>query len=184
MAGKSLEHMITGIANGERRAFHQLYDATSAKLYGVAIRILKRRELAEEVVHDTYLKIWHHASEFTTTRSGSPMTWMMSITRNRAIDVLRKRTEARLPEAPEHQDVPSGDPDPLALAVQSAELRALMACLSDVEPDHVKCLLMAYYQGFTHEEIAEELGVPVGTVKSRVRRTLAKVRDCLADDGT
>lgn len=183
MTGNCFEDLMLGIANGERLAFHRLYDATSAKLYGVALRILKRRELAEEVVHDVYLKIWHHAGEYSSSRTGSPITWMISITRNRAIDVLRKRTEARLPQAPEYQDVPSGAPDPLALTVQSDQLSALLRCLSEVEPDHVQCILMAYYHGFTHEEIAKEQGVPMGTVKSRIRRTLAKLRDCLADDG-
>lgn len=181
MAKPSLSELLRAAADGDRAAFRALYDATSGKLFAIAIRILKRRELAEEVVQDAYLRIWDDAVEYSD-RLGSPMGWMATIVRNRAIDVLRKRTEVTAQDNNDHNEQADDAPDPFALAAQNRELKALLACLRQLEPDHGRCVLLAYYYGYTHEEIAARMNTPVGTVKSRIRRGLARIRECL-DNG-
>jgi len=178
MGKADLKTLIEGVADGNRSDFRALYVATSGKLFGVAVRILRRRELAEEVVHDTYLRIWDGAADYRA-ELGSPLGWMVSITRNRAIDVLRKRTEVRSEDAGVGEDMADESPDPFSATASSQELRALLACMGQLDPEHRRCLLMAYYEGYTHEEIAARLRAPVGTVKSRIRRGLARVRECL-----
>lgn len=181
MGKPDLKALLEGVADGNRADFRALYEATSGKLFGVAVRILKRRELAEEVVHDTYLRIWDGAADYRS-ELGSPLGWMVSITRNRSIDVLRKRTEVQRPDAEVEDDRADETSDPFKATANSQELKALLDCMSRLEPDHIRCLLMAYYEGYTHEEIAERMCAPVGTVKSRIRRGLARVRECLDDE--
>jgi len=180
MDNLDLKALLMGVAAGDRTDFRVLYDATAAKLFGVTVRILKRRDLAEEVVQDTYLRIWDGAGDYRA-ELGSPLGWMVAIARNRAIDVLRKRGETALPEDFEGRE-DENTPDPFTSTAQSSELRALLACLGHLPVDHQRCVLMAYYDGYTHEEIAGRLKAPVGTVKSRIRRGLARLRECL-DDG-
>src|SRR5690349_8625214 len=108
-----LNALVAAVAQGDRTAFEQLYEATRAKLYGVVLRILRRRELADEVIQETYLKIWGSAASFDPERA-SAVTWMVTIARNRAIDLVRKRSEASLEEEPEAMDVADDIPNPLA----------------------------------------------------------------------
>lgn len=178
MPSVDLKALLEGVAAGNRGDFRVLYEVTAGKLFGAAVRILKRRDLAEEVVHDAYLRIWDAAGDYRP-ELGSPLGWMMAIARNRAIDVLRKRGENSLPETAEAILEDEATPDPFQVAAQSSELRALTACLGRLPADHQKCLLMAYYHGYTHEEIAARLKTPIGTVKSRIRRGLARLRECL-----
>lgn len=181
MHGLDLKALLKGVATGNRTDFRVLYEATSGKLFGVVVRILKRRDLAEEVVQDTYLRIWDSAAIYRA-ELGSPLGWMVSIARNRAIDVLRKRGEAHISDEALSAVADDKAPDPFACAAQNSELRALLACLGHLPKDHQRCILLAYYDGYTHEEIATRLTTPVGTVKSRIRRGLARLRECL-DDG-
>lgn len=180
MAEPDLKSLIEAVARGERDAFGLLYDATSSKLFGVAIRILKRSDLAEDVVQDTYLKIWDNAAGYRPGL-GSPLGWMVTITRNRAIDVLRKRSESQLNDQNGDEPEDTALPDPFHLASRNSELRAFLACLKQLDPKQQESLLMAYYHGYTHEEIASRFASPVGTVKSWIRRGLARVRECLSD---
>ena len=182
MAKRDLKSLLSAVAHGDRPAFRALFDATSAKLFAVAVRIVKRRDLAEDVVQDAYLKIWQRAGEYASG-SGAPMTWMATIVRNRAIDVLRKRTEMPLPGGEAGMALAGEEPDPFALAEQSAALEALLACMSELEPAQQRPVLLAYYYGYTYEEIAEAMAAPASTIKSRVRRALIKIRDCLSDEG-
>lgn len=182
MADQTLNALIDAVAHGDRTAFRSLYNATSAKLFGVALRILKSREMAEDVLQDVYLKVWDAAPDYRP-ELGTPFSWMVAITRNRAIDVLRKRREvATDDDAHEAENNPDSGPDPFELAAQSRALKSLLGCMERLEPEHRRCLLMAYYYGYTHEEIADRVSKPVGTVKSWIRRGLIRVRDCL-DNG-
>ncbi len=180
MAQSELDQLLRAAANGDRAAFRALYNASSAKLFGVAVRILKRSDLAEDVIQDAYLKIWDAAPNFRP-ELGSPMSWMVAITRNRAIDVLRKRTEVGVEDQKDGGEREDDAPDPYQMTVQNNELKALLSCMERLNPDQRQCLLMAYYYGYTHEEISERMSTPVGTVKSWIRRGLAKVKECLGD---
>lgn len=180
MAQEKLEELLQAAAKGDKTAFRAVYDATSAKLYGVAVRILKRADLAEDVMQDAYLKIWDAAPNYSP-ELGSAVGWMVAITRNRAIDVLRKRVEVRVDDEDERSEQADDAPDPYTLTVQSSELKALLGCMESLSAQQRQCLLMAYYYGYTHEEIAARMGKPVGTIKSWIRRSLARVQECLGD---
>lgn len=180
MAQKNLEKLLRAAAKGEKEAFRDIYDATSAKLFGVAVRILKRADLAEDVVQDAYLKIWDAAPKYSP-ELGSPIGWMVAITRNRAIDVLRKRVEVAAEDESNRGDRADDTPDPFELTAQSIELKALLGCMQALGAEQRQCLLMAYYYGYTHEEISERLDKPVGTVKSWIRRSLARVQECMGN---
>lgn len=180
MVQSELDQLLRTAATGDRVAFRALYNATSAKLFSVALRILKRSDLAEDVIQDAYLKIWDAAPNYRP-KLGSPMSWMVAITRNRAIDVLRKRTEVGIEDQKDRGDREDTAPDPYQMAVQNSELKSLLGCMEKLNPDQRQCLLMAYYYGYTHEEISEHMSIPVGTVKSWIRRGLARVKECLGD---
>lgn len=181
MAQEKLEKLLLAAANGDTSAFRALYDATSAKLFAVAVRILKRADLAEDVVQDAYLKIWDAASNYSP-QLGSPIGWMVAITRNRAIDVLRKRVEVAAEDESDGGERADDAPDPFALTAQSHDLKALLGCMKKLGAEQQKSLLMAYYYGYTHDEIASRMKKPVGTIKSWIRRSLARVQECL-DNG-
>jgi len=181
MAQPQLDQLLRAAANGDRAAFRAIYDATSAKLFGVAVRILKRKDLAEDVMQDAYLKIWDAAPRYRP-ELGSPISWMVAITRNRAIDVLRKRTELAVEDEQDRGERPDDAPDPFEMTAQSRELKALLNCMEKLSPDQRQSLLMAYYYGYTHEEISQRMARPAGTVKSWIRRGLIQLKGCLGDD--
>ncbi|WP_247468381.1 sigma-70 family RNA polymerase sigma factor, partial [Bradyrhizobium sp. 62] len=126
--------LIGAVAQGDQAAFERLYVATRAKLYGVVLRILRRQDLAEEVIQETYVKIWNSAGQFNPALA-SPITWMASIARNRAIDIVRKKTEVSIEEEPQAMEVASDSPDPLARREMTEELRRLLECIGRLEPD-------------------------------------------------
>ena len=114
--------LIAAVAKGDEAAFERLYAATRAKLFGVVLRILRRQDLAEEVIQEAYVKIWNNAGQFNPALA-SPITWMASIARNRAIDVVRKKTEASIEEEPTAMEVAAEKPDPLARREMTEELK-------------------------------------------------------------
>ena len=178
-SARPLDALVAATAAGDRAAFAELYHSTSAKLFGVALRILKRRELAEEVLQEAYLAIWRHAGDYRAEK-GSPITWMVTITRHRAIDRHRRNR----PETPIDDEVAAEawadpGPDPLESAIQSDALRAISECLSTLERRQRDCILLAFYEGYTHQELAARFDSPLGTVKSWVRRGLIQVKECL-----
>src|SRR5713226_8898428 len=168
--------LIAAVAKGDEAAFERLYAATRAKLFGVVLRILRRQDLAEEVIQETYVKIWNSAGQFNPGLS-SPITWMASIARNRAIDVVRKRGELSIEEEPTAMEVAADSPDPLARREMSEELKRLLECVGRLEPDRQKLILLAYYNGWSREQFAamveawqHKLGVlnqMVGSVEPR-----------------
>ncbi len=181
MSQPQLDQLLRAAANGDRTAFHTIYNATSAKLFGVAVRILKRHDLAEDVMQDAYLKIWDAAHRYRP-ELGSPISWMVAITRNRAIDVLRKRTEVALEDEKDKGERADDAPDPFELTAQSRDLKALLRCMEKLGAKQRQSLLMAYYYGYTHDEISQRLATPAGTVKSWIRRGLIQLKGCLGDD--
>ena len=169
---------LAAIREGDRTAFEQLYAATRAKLYGVVLRILKRHDLTDEVIQETYLKIWGSAGSFDPAVA-SPITWMVTIARNRAIDLVRKRSEASLEEEPQAMDVAADMPDPLASRELSEDLGRLMKCVGRLDTDRKEMVLLAYYNGLSREQLASKFAKPVNTIKTWLRRSLIEIRECL-----
>ena len=170
--------LIAAVAKGDEAAFERLYVATRAKLYGVVLRILRRQDIAEEVIQEAYIRIWNSAGQFNSSVA-SPITWMVSIARNRAIDVVRKRGETSLEDEPSAMEVAADTPDPLARREMTEELKRLLECVGRLEPDRQKLVLLAYYNGWSREQLAEKFGAPVNTVKTWLRRSMLDIRGCL-----
>lgn len=175
----SLTLLLAATATRDQQAFADLYAASSAKLFGVVLRILRDREQASEVLQEAYLRIWQHAADYRPDK-GSPMTWMITVARNRALDRRRgRRPELPLDEIGELEDLSDDRPNPLDGIVFGAQARALGQCLGELESRQRQCVLLAYAEGYTHGELAERLDCPLGTVKSLIRRGLLRLKDCL-----
>src|ERR1700749_3000117 len=170
--------LIAGVAKGDEVAFERLYAATRAKLFGVVLRILRRQDLAEEAIQEAYVKIWNRAGQFNPGQS-SPITWMASIARNRAIDVVRKRSEVSIEEEPAAMEVADDGPGPLAGREMTEELKRLLECVGRLEPDRQKLVLLAYYNGWSREQLATKFETPVNTVKTWLRRSMMDIREGL-----
>lgn len=183
-AGRSqaLADLLSRIALGDRTAFDRLYRDTSPHLLGVILRIQKDRAQAEDVLQEVYVNVWRSAQSFNPALSQA-RTWLNSVARNRAIDSLRRRqsepqTVSRFQAGPDEddtdmlQDIAADTPGPLDLLEQASDARALTACMKALSGEQQHSLALAYYQGLTHAEVAEQLGHPLGTVKSWVRRGL------------
>lgn len=176
---EELAEALERAGRGDRAAFRQVYDATSAKLFGVALRILHDRQIAEDVLQDAYVTIWNKASSFDADRA-SPITWLATIARNRSIDRLRaaasRPTGRPLDEAAEIRD---DTPDAEALLETRQEAGRLNACLDELEGRAHSAIRTAFFEGETYEALAERAGVPLGTMKSWIRRGLQKLKGCL-----
>jgi RNA polymerase sigma-70 factor (ECF subfamily) len=170
--------LLASVANGDEEAFARLYAATRAKLYGVVVRILRREDLAQEVLQETYLKVWQSAGQFDPLRA-APITWLVAIARNRAIDLLRRRTETSIEEEPEAVEVASDNPDPLERREFSEELQRMLACIGRLPQERQRLVLLAYYNGWSRDQLAAELATPVNTIKTWLRRSLVEIRECL-----
>lgn len=164
---------------GDRAAFRRVYEATSAKLMGVCLRILADRQLAEDVLQDTYLTVWRKAGTFDPARA-SPITWLATIARNRSIDRLRSGVQLRR-AAPLDVAVGIADGTPPAseLVEEAEDVRRLGLCLDELEDRTARCIRTAFFEGVTYEAMAEREATPVGTMKSWIRRGLQKLRACL-----
>jgi RNA polymerase sigma-70 factor (ECF subfamily) len=178
----SLETLLAAVALGDRAAFRHLYDATSGHLLMVAMRVLHRRELAEEALQDAYTKVWHHAGGFEASKA-TPMTWLINIVRNRAIDLLRAARGERASVVLLDDDddttlqVPAPDADQPHEACQAQEDRWVLARgIATLSPAQRQAITMAYHGGLSHPEVAAAMGVPLGTSKAWVRRGLAALR--------
>lgn len=163
---------------GDRAAFREVYALTSAKLFGICLRICQQRQAAEDVMHEVYLTVWQRAGAFEPGRA-SPITWLATIARNRAIDWCRAQGQRSFVGI--DQALPVADPAPLADAALEArqERHRLIDCLGELEPRQREAIGTAFFDGATYAAIAEQRAMPLGTVKSWVRRGLARLRECL-----
>jgi RNA polymerase sigma-70 factor (ECF subfamily) len=181
-----LQHMLSRVALGDRAAFRRLYEATAPSLLGVALRILRQRERAEEVLQDAFVNVWNRASGYQAALS-QPMTWLTAIVRNRALDEVRsgaRHTADSLDAANDREDGLTHDiadttPGPQALLEHAADALAIRDCLDDIEGPQRQCLALAFYQGLSHAEVAAHLGSPIGSIKGWLRRGLDKMKRCL-----
>jgi RNA polymerase sigma-70 factor (ECF subfamily) len=171
-----LQELLRKTAAGDSAAFSELYKQTAAKLFGVAVRIAGRGEVAEDALQECFVLVWQRAANYDPRR-GAAMSWLVAIMRNCTIDRMR-----RLGARPEGHAAPESALDRLAApdsAAQGAEMRALAHCLRELDEMPRRAVLLAYLYGLTREELAVKLAVPVGTVKSWLRRSLDRLRRCL-----
>jgi len=179
-----LRRLVAAVALGDRAAFRKLYDATSAKLFGFALRILRKDELAEEAVQEAFVSIWHAASGYQA-HLAAPLTWMATIVRNKALDILRRQDDTVELDAEQFdrdmmlaiQDPAAGPHDRLQM---SDEARALAHCMGTLESRQRQAIGMAYFHELSHSEVAQQLSLPIGTIKTWIRRGLDKLKNCLA----
>ena len=178
-----LHHWLDAVTRQDAQAFKSLYDATSTKLFSFALRILVKRELAEEVLQESYVSIWNNASSYQSSLA-APMTWMTTIVRNKAFDLLR-RLDHDVEIDGESFDMnivhamESSDPTPIQTLEISQDGKALAGCMSRLEGLHRQAVAMAFFHDLSHSEVAEQLTLPIGTVKTWIRRGLDKLRQCL-----
>ena len=170
-----LAWLLASVAKRDEAAFARLYEATRAKLFGVALRILRRQDLAEEVVQEAYVRIWNSAGEFNPAM-GSPINWMVPMVRNRAIDIVRKRGEVSIDDPVE---VASDIPAPLARREMTDELKHVLDCVGQLDQQRQKLILLAYYNGWSREQLAEKFNTPLNNVKTWLRRGMIEIRECL-----
>ena len=179
-----LAALLARVALGDQRAFAELYRQAGAHLYGVALRIVRNAPLAEEILQEAFVSVWHHAGTYDTAKS-QPITWLASIVRNRCLDQLRKREidTVTLASGPDDDapawDIPSDGPTPVELLLAGADARAVRDCVDSLDAGPKQAIALAFFQGLSHGELAAHLREPLGTVKSWVRRGLERLRGCL-----
>ncbi|RMP61675.1 hypothetical protein ALQ18_00374 [Pseudomonas marginalis pv. marginalis] len=168
------EACLRACARGEQRALRQLYAQDSSRLLGVALRIARDKALAEDIVHDAFIKIWRGAGSFDASR-GSARGWVFSVTRHLALNAVRNHyREVALSEEHEHLAAPD---DRFEFSARSGQI---YHCLEQLDPARRRCILHAYVDGYSHSEIAQKLDTPLGTVKAWIKRSLAALRECMA----
>ena len=175
---EDIEAFISKVALGDREAFSALYDATSAKLFAVCIRVLKQRDVAEDVLQEVFIKVWKNAERYQVT-GHSPMTWLITIARNTAIDRIRARKD--------HDDlddfsnrIAATEPTPEQAAIASSEWKRVTICLDALKEDRKQAIKGAYLHGKSYQELSEEFKVPLNTMRTWLRRGLGTLRECLS----
>ncbi len=171
------EDLISLLVEGDARAFATLYDRHGRAAYSLAYRMMGEKQAAEDLVQDSLLKVWRGAESYRTER-GSVRTWILSIVHNRGIDQLRSLASRRRTQDKVEASAPTSQPsEAFAETWRNSQREQVREALSTLPPEQVKILELAYFSGYTHVEIAELLGLPLGTVKGRMRLGLKKIRD-------
>ncbi|HGG61206.1 MAG TPA: sigma-70 family RNA polymerase sigma factor [Gammaproteobacteria bacterium] len=167
-------------AQGDQKAFARLYTLTSPKLFSLCLRMMKSRQAAEEVLQEGFVKIWTRSGTFDR-RKASAMTWMTTVVRNRALDVIRSKKSRPVEVDMEYEgmDFAADDLTPVETTGMNWSAERVAVCMRELKPQQRRSILMAYYYGFTHEEISKKLEAPLGTVKAWVRRGIDRLRRCL-----
>lgn len=172
-----LQELLARVALRDRAAFQQLYRHTSPKLFGICLRILKDQQEAEDALQEVFVKIWHNADRYAP-QVASPQAWMNAITRNLAIDGLRRRKPGG-GDLDAAERLADESPGPEDAAITRSEGRRIDTCLTELEPDRAQAVRLAYVEGESYLDLAERFGVPLNTMRSWLRRSLIKLRECL-----
>ena len=171
--------LLLATASGDSAAFEKLYRTTSSRLFGVCLRIVPHRPEAEDVLQEVFANVWRKATQFDPARA-SGLTWLTMMARNRAIDHLRSGRASRMSVPIEHiEEMAETAPDAQDAAEAMIESHRLDVCLGELEAPRRQLIRTAFFDGSTYEELAQRTGTPLGTVKSWIRRSLAKLKACL-----
>ncbi len=173
-----LNQLLQQTGRNDQKAFAELYKRTSSKLFGVCLRMLRDRGEAEEVLQETYTTVWRRADSFDASRA-SAITWLVTLSRNKAIDRLRQHREELLDDPSRLDETVDDQPTPAAGAETSQEYLRLQQCLDELEPQQQSSVREAFFTGATYNELATRCKVPLGTMKSWIRRSLMQLRTCL-----
>ncbi len=178
---------LVAVARQDSKAFRDLYEASAPKLFGFILRILQNRELAEEVLQESFVNIWNNAASYQSSLA-SPMTWMTTIVRNRAFDLLRKLNNGQHLAVSYDTDafendmwhaMESSDATPAQALELSQDAASLARCMTKLEGLHRQAMSLAYFHDLSHTEVAAHMDLPIGTIKTWIRRGLEKLRLCL-----
>jgi len=172
-----IEILISRVALGERLAFEQLYQKTSGKLFGICFRILNNRNDAEDAMQEVYIKIWNKADGFAKGRA-SGIAWLCAIARNQAIDHYRRRKPIT-DDINDKLDIADDRPSPETEALTSDSNRRLAGCLAELNEKHSQAIKRTYLGGWTYQQAADELAIPLSTAKTWIRRGLSVLRECM-----
>ncbi|OAN76640.1 RNA polymerase subunit sigma [Jannaschia sp. EhC01] len=178
MDPQHIENLLARVQMGDRKAFAELYSATSAKLFGICLRVLKDRALAEDVLQDVFVKIWNKADKYRVT-GHSPMTWLITVARNQAIDRLRAQGPATS-DIDEVVPVAAAGLGPEGQAIAADEARRVIACLDELEGDRAAAVRGAYLDGQSYADLALRFNVPLNTMRTWLRRSLMNLKECLS----
>ena len=171
--------LLAAAGRRDQRAFARLYELSSARLFGVALKLLRRRDWAEEVLQEAFISIWQHAGDYNAGLA-APLTWMTAIVRNRCLDWLRRpKHETTSDDETLFESIPDDALGPLERLVQSSVSKSIFSCLQRLAARERQTIALAFLHGLTHAELADHLKEPLGTVKTYVRRGLAQLKDCL-----
>jgi RNA polymerase sigma factor (sigma-70 family) len=173
---QQLLRFLSATAQGDQAAFARLYDMTAAKLYAVSLQLLKRRDWAEDAVQEAYVRIWHAAGDYQQEK-GSVLTWMISIVRYRALDMLRAAKTRREQSDEDYDEADSRSPE--TDLYHDRERVRIDDCMDHLEEEQRHAIQLAYFRGFTHAEVCARLSSPLGSVKSWIRRGLQRLKRCL-----
>jgi RNA polymerase sigma-70 factor (ECF subfamily) len=174
---QEIVELIARCALRDRSAFRTLYERTSAKLFGVTLRILKDRSEAEEAIQEVYVKIWQRADRYVAGDT-SPISWLVAVARNHSLDILRARRPAS-DDIDVALEIPDDGPSPERATQDSQEKRQIEDCLDTLEPDRADAVRGAYLDGYSYAELAGRYDVPLNTMRTWLRRSLIKLKDCL-----
>ncbi len=180
-ASGDLEQLIAACADGDQAAFKRLYEVQSARLYGLALRMTRDAGMAADALHDAMLQAWQRAARYDATL-GSVEAWLIGLVRYRSIDLLRKYGRER-PGLEGEAETPDTDPDPLHQLMTTDEGSALHRCLDVLDARYRRVVTLSFMDGLSHTELAERLTMPLGTIKSWIRRGLLSLRECLGQAG-
>lgn len=173
-----IETLIGKVGQKDRAAFNLLYSLTSSKLFGVCLRVLNNRAEAEEVLQEAFVRIWQNADRYAANGL-SPMTWLITLTRNQAIDRIRSR-KAPTEDIDTVLDLSDAGPTPEEAAVAASERARIDGCLDELETDRAEAVRGAYLDGRSYQELADRHDVPLNTMRTWLRRSLLKLKECLS----
>lgn len=178
VTGNDISYLIGRVCLKDRKAFTALYDASAPKLFAICLRILRDRGEAEEALQEVYVKIWQRADRYVAGNV-HPMAWLAAITRNHAIDVVRARRPVAT-DIDEAYDIADTLMSPEEAVVLRSEGRRIDTCMEELEPERASAVRRAYIEGLSYEELAETHGVPLNTMRTWLRRSLLKLRECMS----
>jgi RNA polymerase sigma-70 factor, ECF subfamily len=196
MSAVPLPSLIEACGRRDHGSFSQLYERTHLHLFGIAIRLLRSEQQAEDAVQDAFVKVWNRADSYRAAdaqHEGHALAWLTSIVRNRALDMLRSRTRTRdiedirpgaaADDSDDEGPAAEGTADALDLYAKATQALHVDGCMGLLDASQRQCLALTYFQGLSNTEVAQHLGAPLGSVKAWIRRGLARLKDCLATQG-